>query len=147
MTYAFIEDNEVIEYPIYSGDIKLRFLNTSFTEPFSPPPGYIDVLDVPQPEVDHYKEECVEETPIFIDGVLTRKWKVIPLSAEVQESRVENLIIAIKIQRNARLKACDWTQLPDVKVDKEAWAIYRQELRDLPLQEGFPFDIEWPTAP
>lgn len=28
-----------------------------------------------------------------------------------------------------------------------SWAIYRQQLRDIPAQSGFPFDIEWPAAP
>lgn len=27
------------------------------------------------------------------------------------------------------------------------WAVYRQALRDLPEQQGFPFNIEWPEAP
>ena len=28
-----------------------------------------------------------------------------------------------------------------------SWAAYRQALRDLPEQQGFPFNIEWPEAP
>ncbi|NBW23522.1 MAG: phage tail protein, partial [Caulobacteraceae bacterium] len=44
--------------------------------------------------------------------------------------------------------ATDWTQLPDAPVaDHEAWAAYRQALRDVPEQPGFPAQIEWPTAP
>lgn len=27
------------------------------------------------------------------------------------------------------------------------WSTYRQKLRDIPRQEGFPFYIEWPTSP
>lgn len=27
------------------------------------------------------------------------------------------------------------------------WAVYRQQLRDLPAQPGFPFDVEWPETP
>jgi hypothetical protein len=38
----------------------------------------------------------------------------------------------IRIERNARLLACDWTQLLDTVCDKKAWATYRQALRDLP---------------
>ena len=30
---------------------------------------------------------------------------------------------------------------------KGEWAKYRQALRDLPEQKGFPFDIEFPTPP
>jgi hypothetical protein len=45
------------------------------------------------------------------------------------------------------LAESDWTQLPDAPVDKEAWATYRQALRDITKQDGFPEDVEWPTRP
>jgi hypothetical protein len=48
-----------------------------------------------------------------------------------QLSDVEKLDF-IRLERDARLSACDWTQLPDSVCDKKAWAIYRQALRDLP---------------
>jgi len=50
-------------------------------------------------------------------------------------------------ERDQLLSDSDWTQLDDAPVDKQAWADYRQALRDVPEQAGFPFDIEWPTAP
>lgn len=30
---------------------------------------------------------------------------------------------------------------------KNSWAVYRQHLRDIPAQEGFPFNIDWGVAP
>lgn len=53
----------------------------------------------------------------------------------------------VKQDRNARLAACDWTQVADAQVDKEAWKVYRQALRDLPAQSGFPYKVEWPAVP
>jgi hypothetical protein len=53
----------------------------------------------------------------------------------------------IRLWRNAELVATDWTQLSDSPLDKEAWAIYRQALRDLPAQGGLADDAEFPTAP
>lgn len=51
-------------------------------------------------------------------------------------------------KRNALLAQSDWTQLPDVPLaTKEAWTIYRQQLRDISTQVGFPTQIEWPTKP
>lgn len=51
-------------------------------------------------------------------------------------------------RRDAALSASDWTQLPDVPVrDQQAWARYRQALRDLPEQAGWPESVEWPTPP
>jgi hypothetical protein len=55
---------------------------------------------------------------------------------------------AAKAERNRRLQACDWTQLPDVPAGtREAWAKYRQALRDVTEQPGFPTDITWPVPP
>ena len=53
----------------------------------------------------------------------------------------------IRAQRNALLAACDWTQVADAPVDQTAWAVYRQALRDIPDQAGFPASVEWPVAP
>ena len=53
----------------------------------------------------------------------------------------------IKLWRNAELAKTDFTQLPDAPVDKEAWAEYRQALRDLPAQGGLSDNIKLPTKP
>jgi hypothetical protein len=53
----------------------------------------------------------------------------------------------VKSQRSQLLYASDWTQLPDVPLaTKEAWATYRQALRDITNQPD-PFTIQWPTQP
>ena len=52
-----------------------------------------------------------------------------------------------RTQRDALLAASDWTQVPDAPVDQQAWAEYRQALRDVPQQTGFPIDINWPSKP
>ena len=53
----------------------------------------------------------------------------------------------IRAQRNTLLTASDWTQVADAPVDQAAWATYRQALRDVPQQPGFPHDVVWPTSP
>jgi hypothetical protein len=51
-------------------------------------------------------------------------------------------------QRNALLAGSDWTQLPDVPLATKAiWAIYRQALRDITDQPGYPYGVIWPTPP
>lgn len=54
---------------------------------------------------------------------------------------------AMRALRDELLKRCDWTQLSDSTANVEAWAIYRQALRDVPQQEGFPETITWPVPP
>lgn len=34
-----------------------------------------------------------------------------------------------------------------VKIFKNSWAVYRQHLRDIPTQEGFPYRIDWGQSP
>lgn len=53
----------------------------------------------------------------------------------------------IRTQRNTLLSACDWTQVADAPVDQLAWAAYRQALRDVPDQPGFPANVIWPVSP
>lgn len=53
----------------------------------------------------------------------------------------------IKLWRNAELMRSDWTQVADSPADKEAWATYRQALRDLPAQGGIADEAEFPVAP
>jgi hypothetical protein len=51
-------------------------------------------------------------------------------------------------RRDLLLIASDWTQLPDVPLPtKQAWATYRQALRDITDQPGFPLEVVWPEPP
>lgn len=68
----------------------------------------------------------------------TKQWEPDTALAESQ----------VKAKRNQLLAASDWTQLPDVPLaTKEAWATYRQALRDITDQPGYPLEVVWPVAP
>jgi len=54
---------------------------------------------------------------------------------------------SVRRRRTEKLNDCDWTQIADSTADKTAWATYRQALRDVPSQAGFPWTITWPDAP
>jgi hypothetical protein len=59
----------------------------------------------------------------------------------------------IRTYRDRMLAATDGMVNPPldapvtVRAKVSAWEVYRQELRDLTTQSGFPFDIQWPAAP
>lgn len=53
----------------------------------------------------------------------------------------------MRLARNARLAASDWTQLPDAPVDRAAWAAYRQALRDFPATWTPSETAEFPEEP
>jgi len=63
------------------------------------------------------------------------------------EREAEQLANEARTQRDALLAETDWTQVADAPVDAQAYADYRQALRDVPQQSGFPGDIEWPVKP
>jgi hypothetical protein len=54
---------------------------------------------------------------------------------------------SVRASRTEKLKDCDWTQIADSTADKTAWATYRQQLRDITGQAGFPWTITWPNDP
>jgi len=84
-----------------------------------------------------------EVAPIQINGVWTQQWNIRTLT----EQELQVLANNIKSKRDALLQESDWTQLPDVLIDKQPWVIYRQSLRDLSLQTNFPTIVIWPIKP
>lgn len=69
-----------------------------------------------------------------------------PAPEQTQEEKEQTA----RNERNMKLTFTDWTQLPDAPLTAEtkaAWAAYRQALRDVPEQAGFPDVIEWPEQP
>ena len=67
-----------------------------------------------------------------------------------EETKRAEAVAKAAQQRQQLLTESDWTQIPNGPLSTEqqaAWATYRQELRDITAQSGYPFDIVWPTAP
>jgi len=82
--------------------------------------------------------------PVFTD---TPEATAAEQEAAYKAAKDADQAAAVRADRNARLAACDWTQLSDAPVDDLAWAVYRQALRDITSQPGFPWTITWPVAP
>jgi len=56
--------------------------------------------------------------------------------------------VEVRSERNAKLALTDWTQTVDTpQATKDKYATYRQTLRDVPAQSGFPNIVVWPVAP
>ena len=67
-----------------------------------------------------------------------------------EEKEAEVLAVEWKRFRKSRrtlLNQSDWTQVPDAPVDSAAWAVYRQQLRDLPANTTDPRNVVWPEPP
>jgi hypothetical protein len=83
---------------------------------------------------------------LLIDGVWTQNYIVTDLGPDESAAKVGAQWGVIRAERNALLVASDWTQVADAPVDAAAWAVYRQDLRDITAQTD-PFSIVWPAKP
>ena len=88
--------------------------------------------------------------PIFTDRAATETEPA--MTAVEQETAYKaakdaEQATSVRSSRTVMLKDSDWTQVADAPVDKAAWATYRQALRDVTAQAGFPWTIDWPVAP
>ncbi len=81
--------------------------------------------------------------PVFTDGETTAAEQETAYKAMKDAEQAAN----VRRSRTQLLKDCDWTQIADSTADKAAWATYRQALRDITGQAGFPWTITWPDAP
>lgn len=124
--------------------------NTSFPSNLSSEElGAWDVFPVEeteQPEIDTLSQYLEEATPIFIDGSWKQQWSVFQVSDEEVAKRTAQQARSVRGSRDAELTSTDWTQLADAPVDSSVWAVYRQQLRDIPQQSGFPWDVVWPEG-
>ena len=105
------------------------------------------VLEGPQAQPTRYQIA-------FRDGVIQddqgrwfTKYSVADMDSEAIASKNAEQAKSVREQRSTKLADSDWTQVADSPVDKTAWATYRQALRDVTLQSGFPWDITWPESP
>ena len=65
------------------------------------------------------------------------------------QAELESIVYSqqVREKRNKLLAESDWTQVADAPVDKAAWATYRQALRDITDQDGFPLSVTYPESP
>ncbi|MEQ1029747.1 tail fiber assembly protein [Pseudomonas aeruginosa] len=69
----------------------------------------------------------------------------IKTAAELEAERLESLASAARAKRDAMIKETDFYMLPDYPAVPTGVAEYRQALRDITEQPGFPHSIDWPV--
>lgn len=141
--YAKIKNNVVTHFPYSMADLYRDNPNTSFPTTLTTDTLLaFDVHKVIQTSVisvdskTHRPIQSLQQ----IDGVWTQQW----VAQQLPESAAADNVRGF---RDAQLVKSDWTQVADAPVDKAAWATYRQALRDITQQAGFPWDVQWPQVP
>jgi hypothetical protein len=88
-----------------------------------------------------------------IDGKWYTKYTLGPVFTDAEEEasykarRDAEQAANVRRSRNDLLTKCDWTQIADSTANKPVWATYRQALRDVTVQDGFPWNVTWPVEP
>jgi hypothetical protein len=134
---------------VSQGEFRSRNKNTSFPSQWSvelvEELGLDPVFETPAPTVTRYQtayKDGVEQ----VAGKWVWKWSISEMSAEAIASKDAEAAKAVRSTRDAKLAETDWTALSDVTMSPEM-AAYRQALRDVPSQVGFPHEITWPNKP
>lgn len=104
------------------------------------------VFEGPQPAATRY-QFVARQGVIQIGDKWHTNYVAIDMPQEARDALDAQQAANIRAERNRLLAESDWTQLSDAPVDNLVWAAYRQSLRDLSSQPGFPWDIVWPTKP
>jgi hypothetical protein len=151
MSYLLLNSaGEIVVYPYSLSQLQIDNPNTSFPETMTEDAlaswSVYRVVPNSSQTVDH-TQNLEEVTPTIVDGIWTQTWAVKDASADEIAERTAVQADNVRQERNLRLSTSDWTQLADTPVDRLAWSVYRQALRDAPGQPGFPWDIQWPPQP
>ena len=132
---------------VSDSEFRLRHRHTSFPriidEPLQEEFGIDQIFDGPQnqgpPPYSYTYRDGIEE----IDGRWYTKYTIGERDREeIDNQQAEN----IRNRRDNLIKESDWRAVSDRKLEPE-WKEYRQALRDISKQEGFPHDVKWPVDP
>jgi hypothetical protein len=147
MNYCFIENNVIVEGP---RGLPRSWRNISGLDQMSDASlrelGWLPVRLVEGDVQDKFEGSIFAIMPYEV--IETKLWRAYTADelAEIDAQKAQE----IRSERNTKLTESDWTQLNDTPLDndsKVAWTVYRQALRDIPSQEGFPHNVVWPTKP
>ena len=152
MLYVKAIDSQIVAYPYTQTDLIRDNPSTSFPSGGISPASLAEWNVFPvhfadQPEVAPLAQRVVELAPMYDGQSWIQQWAVEALSQDEINANTAQQAAAVRADRNGRLAATDWTQIADSTADKPAWAAYRQALRDVPLQAGFPQNAIWPQKP
>ena len=99
--------------------------------------GYeYDVYTLSRPHSDHLSERVAADPDAWL--------------AFAKQQEADDLAVCVRARRDVLLVTTDRTQLPDADIAeccRDEYKAYRQRLRDIPGQPGFPYEVEWPDEP
>ena len=164
MMYAKIKDSMLSQFPYSFAELQAdnpytRFDSSKDLVTLFAETEYATLLGFSLAEVSYAEDPVYDpktqklvyaESPELISGSWIIPVTIVNKPSEVIASEYDAIQVENRHIRNTKLSVCDWTQMPDAPLTQEqktVWSLYRQALRDVPQQEGFPWNIVWPTVP
>ena len=141
--FVKITNGQVEKAPYTIGEFRKAHPNKSF--PRDIPANILEadgvyvIKETTPPTVDKKTHTYSWEVQ-SVNGVWTQVWSTGQRDETVAAKNVRD-------ERDRLLAKSDWTQVADAPVDSAAWSVYRRSLRDIPSQEGFPWNVVWPDQP
>ena len=136
---------------VTQGEVRGLYPNTSFPKTWSPELveelGLDVVFESPAPATTVYQTAFKDGVEQDAQGRWVWKWSISEMDDDAKAAKDAEAAKGVRATRDAKLAETDWTQVADAPVDQTAWATYRQALRALPEQAGFPHNVTWPTKP
>lgn len=108
--------------------------------------GVYLLVDLPKPSLT-YTQKYSDPIYTVKGATVERAYSAVDKTQVELDADTADKAFQVRTDRNARLAASDWTQVLDAQVDRTVWAAYRQELRDITAQSGFPWEVVWPQEP
>lgn len=153
MNYIHAENSIVIEYPYSLEKMRSDNPQTSFPREMSAEElaewGVFAVEEQAPPAFSEQTELIELQPPSLVNGVWVQGWVILDASDKEMEQRKITKSAEVRKRRNRLLSETDYSQISDFQgseAEKLNFAQFRQQLRDLPQQEGFPFSYVWPNA-
>lgn len=153
MRFIYVNpETDETTYP-FGGFAALRQLHPNVSFPRDPSPellaewGLHPVAEV-DPPASTRSTYYDEGEPALVNGVWTMTWAERQRSQEAVDQFDQAAARRVRARRDALLQKSDFTQLADASVANAVeWATFRQALRAIPQQPGFPHNVSWPAIP
>lgn len=124
----------------------------------------IEVIGTVERTVQSHVLEGKQAYAVFADGTKIKLWpynkqkyavgQTVAMKqykiVEIPAPSIEEVAAQVRSQRDAMIAETDYLMISDYPISDEDKALvetYRQALRDIPEQEGFPSEVQWPVAP
>jgi|11BtaG_2_1085332.scaffolds.fasta_scaffold00528_10 hypothetical protein len=159
--YVKATNNTVDSYPYSIEQLRVDNPSTSFPDGMSVEQlAEWDVHPVTiaaDPSYDpltHKIQQAAE--PVLVNGAWLISKTVVALTDEEIQNNLDAEAMVVRVRRDGLLAESDWVTVKAVDQNAQdglgiqvpqVWLDYRQALRDVTSQAGFPYNVTWPTAP